>query len=330
MPELRKDPVVGRWVIIATERARRPGNFVDMNSASEEGDPAGCRFCRDRQSSLYADENVRIIPSQEFLSGHNSDLSHHRHGLYEVIQGVGRHEIVIETPRHVGNIAELSLEEIRRVLLSYAARFRELGKDSSLKYVVAYKNHGVNLGEENSVHSRSHILAAAVEPLRVKQKLWGAKEHFARYNRCVYCDILHQETAEKKRIVWETEHFVAVTPFAPRFLFEMLVLPRRHHCDFAPGVEGVEEDLAKMLKTLTRKLQTGLDNPAYCLVIHTAPYRREGEHVRRDTIEKEYHWHMELMPRLTRVAGFEKGTGFYICSVPPEDMAAYLREVVVS
>lgn len=330
MPELRKDPVVGRWVIIATERARRPGNFVDMNSASDEGDPAGCFFCHDRQTPLYEDGNVRIIPSQDFSSCPTSNLRHQRHGLYDVIKCVGWHEIVIETPQHVGNLADLSLEEVRRVVVSYAARFRELGKNSSLKYVLAYKNHGVNVGEENSIHSRSHILAAAVEPLRVKQKLWGAKEHFARHNRCVYCDILHQEVKEKKRIVFETEHFVAVTPFAPRFLFEMLVLPRRHHCDFAPGIEGVEEDLAKMLKTLTWKLQAGLDDPAYSLVVHTAPYRREGDQGHWDTIDKDYHWHIELMPRLTRVAGFEKGTGFYICSVPPEDMAAYLREVQIS
>jgi UDPglucose--hexose-1-phosphate uridylyltransferase len=121
-----------------------------------------------------------------------------------------------------------------------------------------------------------------------------------------------------------------VTPFAPRFLFELLIIPKKHHCDFTKGVAGQEEDLARMLKDILLRFKEGLDDPAYNYVIQTAPFRRTQKGGKWQTIEKDYHWHIELMPRLTEAAGFEKGTGFYICSIPPEDTAEFLREVQIS
>ena len=131
-------------------------------------------------------------------------------------------------------------------------------------------------------------------------------------------------------MIVENDHFIAITPFAARFLFEVWIIPKKHSCDFAKGILGIEKDLAAILKDMLTRVKVGLNDPAYNYVIHTAPFRREEELKKQyKTIVEDYHWHIELMPRLTRVAGFEKGTGFYICAVPPEKMAEFLREVQI-
>jgi len=333
MPELRKDPVVGRWVIIASERARRPGNFVDTSDNEIEKKEQECSLCHNRQEVIYASESVssggvRVVSSDDSASGPPKEFRRARQGLYDVIDGLGAHEIVIETPEHVAGMADLGVDQIRLVFESYAARIQDLEKNRHFRYALAYKNYGAPIGGQMLGHTRSHIVATPVCPLRVKEKLLGAKEYFDAHKSCVYCDLIRQETEAGNRIVYETEHFIAITPFAARFLFEMLVLPKEHHCDFPDGIKRKEADLAKMMKILLKKLQQGLNDPAYNFVIQTAPFRRTGLHSKKwETIDRDYHWHIELMPRLTRVAGFEKGTGFYICAIPPEAMAEYLREI---
>lgn len=333
MPELRKDPVIGRWVIIAGERARRPGNFVDTSDNEVESENGECSFCNNQRETIdtgLPSCDVSVVFSKDSVSDPQKEFHRTRQGLYDVIDQFGIHEIVIETSRHVANIADLSIEQIGSVFETYAARMRHLEKDKRLQYVLAYKNYGPTAGSRKIGHTRSHIVATSVQPLRVKEKLTGAKEYFDANNSCIYCDLLRQELQARKRIVCETEHFVAVIPFAARFLFETLVLPREHHCDFYNGVKGHEKDLALIMKTLLTKYQKGLDDPAYNFVVQTAPfYRADPNGGKWKTIQRDYHWHIELMPRLTRVAGFEKGTGFYICPIPPEDMAEYLRGVKV-
>ena len=342
MPELRRDPVVGRWVIIASERARRPGNFINKNDIEREDEEKDCSFCNGERRAIYTAKheeagmadpafgNVRVVLSADSASELPEEFQRTRRGLYEVINGLGIHEIVIETPGHVGNMADLHVDQIRLVLETYAQRIAELEKHSQLEYAVVYKNYGQAAGGRQEGHARSHILTASVWPIRVKEKLIGCKKHFNEFNRCLYCDLIEQEKAFEKRVIWETEHFIAITPFAARYLFEQWILPKQHHCDFHEGVKGKTQDLAAMMKTLLQKLQYGLDDPAYNYVIQMAPFRRSGP-LRKPwrALERGYHWHIELMPRLTRMAGFEKGTGFYISAIPPEDAAEFLKEVEV-
>ncbi len=338
MPELRKDPVVGRWVIIATERARRPGNFVDTTYIRPQGGAKDCQFCHPSEKIIYSAKksasssnwDVCVTDFKESFLNMNEPIAHKRHGLYEVVNGVGTHEVVIETSTHVANMADLGLEQIRLIFETYAGRITELEKNPQLQYVLPYKNYSQMAGSRMIGHTRSHIIATPVNPVRVNEKLTGAKEYFDTKKRCIYCDLIKQDLEEKSRIVVETEHFLAVIPFAARFLFETWILPKKHHCDYASGVKGVEGDLALMMKTLLTKFKVGLDDPAYNYVIHTAPFRRMQLNTNRwATIEQDFHWHMELMPQLTLMAGFEKGTGFYICAVPPEQMAEYLREIII-
>ncbi|MBI5415935.1 MAG: hypothetical protein HZA29_03885 [Candidatus Omnitrophica bacterium] len=327
MPELRQDPVIGRWVIIAVERARRPGNFIDPVHRRHQDNPEDCFLCATAYEPVYTCGDVRVIRPQPLSDAAGQEFPVTRDGLYEVIKNTGVHETVIETPVHVANTADLEISQIRDLIRIYAARFDALACDTHLVHVLAYKNYGLSRFMH---HACSHIMAMPVPSLEIMEKLSGARKYFEAHGHCVYCDLIRQELEAKKRVILETEHFLAVIPFAARFLFETWVLPKRHHCDFARGVEGREEDLAGMIKMVLRKFKQGFDDIAYNMVIQTAPFRRpQTDAGRWQTIEGDYHWHIEFIPRLTRMAGFEKGSGFYICAIPPEDMAEYLREVEI-
>ncbi len=337
MPELRKDPVVRRWVIIATERARRPGTLIDSQE-NVFGDPRECPFCRNADPEIFAVRDqgdgapwqVKVVPNGTPIFTGETKFKRHGSGLYDVITNHGANEVVIETPDHIANMADLSQEQIARVIRAYMVRFVDLEKDTNLQYVFAYKNYGEAAGSRPIGHARSQIIATPVNPLRVKEKLVGAKQYFDYRDRCVYCDTLQQEIADGRRLICQSDHFVAMTPFAPRYPFEILVLPRAHCCDFTVGIAGKELDLAHLMKMILMKFKIGLNDPSYNYVIHTAPMRKNRRGVKWTTIEEDYHWHIELVPRLAKVAGFEKGTGFYICSIPPEETAEFLRRVDVS
>ncbi|MDO8675088.1 MAG: galactose-1-phosphate uridylyltransferase [Candidatus Omnitrophota bacterium] len=327
MPELRKDPVVSRWVIIATERARRPAAFVDPVEHTTPADT--CPFCKGEQAEqVYAYDGVRVVKSGTPFFNSAASFAPRVHGLYEVCPSYGAHEVVIETPQHIANMADLPVEQIKNVFATYALRMRHHQQDAAVKYVLAYKNYGLAAGSRDIGHTRSQIMAVPVLPIRVKDKIIGAKRYFDFHERCLFEDLVQQERRERERVVLETDNFIAFTPFAARFPFETWIVPKRHHWDFAQGVAGLEGELAMVMKILLLKFKTGLHDPAYNFVIHSAPFEGgKPDSVKYPTICEDYRWHIELMPRLTRVAGFERGTGFYICPIPPEMAAKFLREV---
>jgi UDPglucose--hexose-1-phosphate uridylyltransferase len=329
MPQLRKDPVTERWVIIATERARRPGNFVKRDENLNDDSASDCKFCNSTETAILNGHTKVISHAGSFLST-DQKYSHKGKGLYDVVSGFGTHEVVIETSEHVANMADFSIEQIKYVLEAYKVRMIELQKNKLFQYIVAYKNYGESAGGRNIAHARSHIIATPIQPARVAEMFHGAKKYHREHGKCIYCDLIKQEKEKNERVVFETDHFIAIAPFAARFLFEITILPKEHHADFTGNIEGKEGDLALMLKTMLMKFKVGLDDPAYNYVIHTAPLRHDREGEKWKTIKDDYHWHIELMPKLTQVAGFEKGTGFYINSIPPENTAQYLKEVDIS
>jgi UDPglucose--hexose-1-phosphate uridylyltransferase len=323
MPQLRKDPIVSRWVIIATERARRPAAFVDP--VKHDTDIKNCPFCQGPGfSEIYANGGVKVVKSgTPFFSGDvSADAAlPRRHGLYEECASHGSHEVVVETPQHIANMADLPVDQIQRVFETYAMRMRHHQQDPSIKYVLAYKNYGLAAGSRSIGHARSQIMAVPVLPMRVKDKINGAKLYFDFHERSLFVDLVREEQKEGKRVVLETAHFIAFCPFAARFPFEIWIVPKRQHCDYAQGIKGLESELAQVMKTLLLKYKVGLNDPAYNFVLQTAPFEKGMEDL--------YCWHIELLPRLTRVAGFERGTGFYINPLPPEMTAKFLREVTV-
>jgi UDPglucose--hexose-1-phosphate uridylyltransferase len=244
------------------------------------------------------------------------------------MNGVGAHEIVIETNQHIANMADLSEGQIAKVLKCYSERVLDLEKDQRFKYVLIFKNYGKSAGGGPIRHSRSQLIATPVNPKRVKEELAGSRQYFDYHERCVFCDLIRQEIEQKDRLILDFDGFIAVSPFAARFPFETWILPKKHCSDFTSQDNKSLENLGKVLKIVLSKLKKGLNDPPYNYVVHTAPFRRKKTGYWK-TIDSDYHWHIEIMPRLTRVAGFEWGTGFYICPLTPEDSAKFLREVEI-
>ncbi|PIQ89372.1 MAG: galactose-1-phosphate uridylyltransferase [Candidatus Omnitrophica bacterium CG11_big_fil_rev_8_21_14_0_20_42_13] len=340
MPELRKDPITGRWVIIATERAKRPDQFTGHDESPHEGK---CPFCEgseyDTPHEVYAVRTahtqpntagwqVRVVPSLKPMLSIEGALDRHGKGIFDVVNGVGAHEVIIETPQHVANMADLPVEQINNVINVYMHRFTDLEKDERFKYLLVFKNYGWAAGGGRIKHARSQLIATPVNPKRVKEELAGAKKYFDYHERCIFCDLIKQEVDFKERVVAEIDGFVAIVPFASRFPFEIWILPKDHNCDFSTITAGHQKELAEMLKLVLLKLKKAANDPPYNYIIHTAPFRRPKLGYWK-TIHEDFHWHIEIIPRLTRVAGFEWGTGFYICPLPPESAAKFLREVQV-
>ncbi len=343
MPELRKDPLIGRWVIIATERVRRPVDFLttqDDSSVSED-----CPFCEGHEAltpkeiSAIRSENdltarpgwkVRVVPSIMPLLRIEGKLNRRAKGMYDLMDGIGAHEIIVESPHHIANAAELPVEQFHWVLQSVVARMVDLERDSRFRYALWFKNYGSVAGAGRIAHVRSQIIATPVTPKRVKEELVGARRYFEEKERCLLCDLLIQERELGERIVMESAHMVVLCPFASRFPFEIWIFPKRHSCDFASIPSEEQKDLANVLKQVLLRLKSALNDPPYNYLLHTAPFRHHNGKVGHwKTIEADYHWHIELIPRLSRLAGFEWGSGFYINPTPPEESAKYLRELVI-
>jgi UDPglucose--hexose-1-phosphate uridylyltransferase len=335
MPELRKDPVMGRWVIISTERSRRPTHFT---TSSHTKAAYACPFCpgsEDRTPpEVYAWRpghetpnspgwKVRVVPNKFPALQIEGGLDRRGEGLYDKMNGVGAHEVVIEGPHHDQDLADLPVEHIQQVLLAYRERVLDLHRDRRFRYVLVFKNHGAQAGATLE-HTHTQLIATPIIPRSIQEELDGSRRYYELKERCVFCDIVTQETAENngRRVVTMSDRFVVLEPFAPRFPFETWVLPRRHDDSFHMLAEADEFlDLATVLKDTLQRLNRALDRPPFNFVIHTAPVS--------DTPLEHYHWHLEIMPTLTRVAGFEIGSGFYINPTPPEDAAQYLREIAV-
>jgi len=341
MPELRKDPIIGRWVIIATERAKRPDQFGSQTQEAYVEKP--CPFCEGRESQTPAEIyalrprykppnspgwELRVVPSISPFLKIEGDLDRRGKGLYDMMSGIGAHEIVIETNQHIGNMADLSEEQVSKIITCYIDRIVDLEKDKRFKYVLVFKNHGWIAGGGRVKHSRSQLIATPVNPKRVKEELVGARQYYDYHERCVFCDLIRQELESKDRLIVDIDGFIAISPFASRFPFEVWILPKKHSSDFTNLEMPMRLDLGRIIKKILMKLKKGLNDPPYNYILHTAPFRRPKLGYWK-SIENDYHWHIEIMPRLTRVAGFEWGTGFYICPLPPEDAAKFLREVDV-
>ncbi|MFO0863912.1 MAG: galactose-1-phosphate uridylyltransferase [Gemmataceae bacterium] len=330
MPELRKDPIVGRWVIIAEERAKRP--LAPRSEIAVIGEGGICPFCegnevhtpieilayRDRASSTNGPGwRVRVVPNKFPALQIEGDLDQRGEGIYDKMKGIGAHEVIIECPHHELSMAQLPEENIREVLWAYRDRLVDLKKDPRLVYGMVFKNVGGAAGASLE-HSHSQLIVTPIVPITVEEEMSGAENFFSYRGRCIFCDMVHQELASEKRIILDTPNFLVFAPFASRFPFETWIVPKTHNSHYENIRKPEVDDLGGVLKTILRKLETALDRPAYNYVIHTSPFDVP-------TL-RHYHWHLEIIPRTTRIAGFEWGTGFYINPVAPEKAAAYLRE----
>jgi UDPglucose--hexose-1-phosphate uridylyltransferase len=329
MPELRKDPIHGRWVIIATERGRRPTDF-----AIEHQHPTGgfCPLCEGNEDKTPPEVlsfrnngtppnspgwSLRVVPNKFPALRIEGDLDREGEGLFDKMNGVGAHEVVIETPLHQETLATLPIKAVENVLWAYRQRILDLRGDQRLRYVLVFKNHGVAAGASLE-HSHSQLIALPIIPRRVSEEIEGAKNYYQYKDRCVFCDIVRQELQQKVRVISENKSFVSVAAFASRFPFETWILPKKHYSHFESMEAADYEQAAQILSDTLQRLNHVLGDPPYNFILHSSSFSEaEGDY---------YHWHFEIMPKLTRGAGFEWGTGFYINPTPPEQAAAYLRE----
>lgn len=324
MPEIRKDPVFGRWVIIASERGLRPNEF--RHGAGPDGNAYVCPFCPGNESltppAIYSlpgeggGWRLRVVRNKYPALVAEADAGSRREGIYDRMDGMGFHEVVIETPEHGLALEQMPDDAVADVLRTFVLRLRELKKDPRIKYVMIFKNHGRNAGA-SLLHPHSQIISMPMAPLRAMQEIEGAADYHDERGTCVFCDIVREETAFGRRVVAENADFLAVTPYASRFSFETWILPKAHASHFEELPAGAAPALAAILKTALGKLSASLPDLSYNLIVHTMPVQEPAA--------PHYHWHIEIMPKLTHVAGFEWGTGFYINTVSPEDAAEILN-----
>lgn len=329
MPELRKDPVVGRWVIIASERAQRPSDFV-REPPPRRGAP--CAFCGGHEAETPPEIlagrpphgranapgwSYRVVANKFPALRIEGDLELSGEGLFDQMNGVGAHEVVIETPDHDASLATLGVDTVTDVLIAFRERVLDLKKDPRFEYVLVFKNHGEAAGASLE-HPHSQLIATPIIPIMVTEELAGASDYWERKERCVWCDILRQERRAGVRMIAETDGFAALAPFASRFPCETWLLPVRHRSAFEECDVDDLRGLARLLGDFLRRMNRVLGDPPFNFMLHSAPLREPAL--------QYFHWHLEIIPILSRVAGFEWGSGFFINPLPPEDAAAALRE----
>ncbi len=331
MAQLRKDPIVGRWTMIDTDHLKGPSDFVkeDHKPVHE----AICPFCPGRETRTPAeldanrpsgaaakisDWKVRTIPNKFPALLHEGVLEKEGVGMFDVISGYGAHEVVIESPQHSKQMADLTPAEMVLVLNQYQRRYKTLALDSKLKYVIIFKNFGKSAGATVE-HAHSQIIALPMVPKYVLEEIEGAEEFHKMNGACVFCEILKQEKKDQDRIVCENSSFISFCPYAPRYAFETWVMPQVHQAHFADLDEAQIGSLAEHLLDVLGRIKRCLSNPSYNFYLHTSPIN----YGRPDC----YHWHIEIIPKLSRSIGFEWGTGLQIVPTYPHDAAKHLRDV---
>jgi UDPglucose--hexose-1-phosphate uridylyltransferase len=329
--ELRKDPVIGRWVIVAGVRGHRPNPFRKYTAAIKSSQP--CPFCpgseqmtppeilvnrKQGEGPGGATWEVRVVPNKYPALRIEGALDKQGEGLYDRMRGVGAHEIVIESAIHDSDPPRYGVQQMTDVISAYRDRMTDLTRDTRFRYVLVFKNYGAPAGASLE-HPHSQIIALPIVPARMELELDGAGRYFDYRGRCIWCDMLAQEIADTRRLVAQNADFVAFTPFASRFPFEVSILPRTHDAFFWTLTGHQMAGLAEILQDVLRRLKLALSDPPYNYMIHTAP--PGYQHPDR------YHWQVEVIPKLTEVAGFEWGSGFYINPMPPEEAAHHLREL---
>ncbi len=330
MPELRKDPIIGRWIIISTERGKRPTDFIVEKTLAKGG---FCPLCPGNENTtppevlIYSQYptrqpnkpgwDVRVVPNKYPALVIEGELSKEGDGLYDKMNGIGAHEVIIETPDHNETFTHLPPERMVKVFWAFRDRLTDLSNDPRFRYVMIFKNYGAAAGASLE-HSHSQLVALPILPRMIKSELDGSLSYYKYKERCVFCDIIKQEINHNQRVITQNELFIAIVPYAPRSPFEMWILPKKHASSYLSMNNEEFKQLSEIFSECMRRLDKCIPNVPYNFVLHGAPLRSPAlEH---------YHWHFEVMPKLTTIAGFEWGSGFYINPIPPEEAAKYLRK----
>lgn len=341
MTEMRRDPVLKQWVIIAEERGRRPQDFEPVR---RDAHPKFCPFCPGQEEKVPSPIRVftppagsgqkqpwlvRVVPNKYPVLKVEGQIEAKGRGIYDMLSGIGAHEVVVETPRHDQSLDEFDLDHLTLLLGVYRERIEDLRRDIRFRSITVFKNYGAGAGA-TLPHPHSQIIATPVTPHNLATALRSTREYFHQKERCLYCDMIAQESEDGSRLVMMNERFVALCPYASRVPFEVHILPLHHQHDYCLQDPHDLRLLASILKDVLGRLRGALDDPPYNLALVTAPNTQAGirRHGYWETLWADFHWHIEIVPRLSPMAGFEWASGFTINPTPPEEAARVLREAV--
>lgn len=327
MAELRREPITRMWVVVTNDNPKGPSDYLAFKPPYQRVEVGGpCPFCPGNEGmtppeifSLKEDGkkwSVRVIPNKFPFFHIEGDFDRRPEGMYDIMEAIGAHEIVVESPQHDQNLASMDPRQIRNILFAYRERLVDLEKDRRFQQFLILKNYP---GIFNR-HPHSHIIAMPVLPKRIDEEIFGIMDYHQRKERCIFCDIIKEEISVRKRVILETVHFLIFSPFASRYPFETWIVPKVHSSDFHHLKEEEMTDLSIGIQSLFYRFSQLLANPPYSLTFHTSPVQSRFH-------RPEYHWHIETRLRIGLREGFEWGTGFFVNPTPPEDAARYLREV---
>ena len=327
MAELRREPVARRWVVITTENPKGPEDYAPVKPPPASDDADGtCAFCPGRERMTPPEIlslrepgdgwTVRVIPNKSPFFHIEGEFDRRAEGMYDVMQALGAHEIVIESPDHRKHLATFGPSQIQKVLLAYRTRWIDLAQDPRFQQILILKNYP---GVYNR-HPHAHLLAMPVIPRRIDEEIEGTLDYYQRKERCIFCDIIKEEMASGQRVVAETPHFLVFCPFASRYPFETWIIPKAHFPDFHHLQDNMMEDLSGALQMLFQCFYRLLADPPYSLAFHSSPCQSRFH-------RNEYHWHIETRLRVGLKEGFEWVTGFFVNPTSPESAAAWLRGV---
>lgn len=342
MPEMRKRATDRGWVIIATERSKRPQDFKIPTEERRGG--TGCPFCyghedetppevlalgRERGGPDSPGWSVRVVPNKFPALTHSPGErlpAPAGEPLFGHLPGIGAHEVLIESPRHDATLGSHTQQQMEAIVEALLRRLAVLRRDENLTYPQFFKNQGRSAGASLE-HAHSQLIVTPVVPSDVAEEITVASEYYAREHGCLYCDIIRAEFERDERLVDENDSYVVFCPWASRHPYEAWIIPKRHDAAFESIASSGQEisDLAMVLRHTVRRLEVLFAALPYNLMLHTVPWRG----VDRARAETVYHWHFELAPRLATAAGFEFGTGIYINPTAPEAAAAALRNVIL-
>ncbi|MBU1206286.1 MAG: galactose-1-phosphate uridylyltransferase [Proteobacteria bacterium] len=330
MNEIRQNKATKQWVIYATARGKRPHDFRRQKDESEPLSvfDQGCPFCPGNEGMLPSilievpgkKPNLwqaRVVPNKFPALTPEGDTSRFTKGIYVGMQGYGKHEVIIETPFHNQQIAQMSPEEVEIIIETYHRRYVDLMKEHKNMMIIIFRNHGLQAGT-SLVHPHSQIIVTGMVPNHIRWREEESQRYFDEWGRCVYCDILDFEIRDRKRVVLEDSSFLVFVPYAAEGPFEIWIMPKNHQASFGQISDESKSDLAFGLREILARLHKKLNNPDYNYVINTSPQYKADE--------PQLHWYLQIRPRLTTQAGFEIGSGISINPSLPETDADFLNK----
>ncbi|MDR2905940.1 MAG: hypothetical protein LBU73_08300 [Helicobacteraceae bacterium] len=338
MNEFRYQPLYDEWVIIAPNRVRRPERQSGEESprATEMTDPfvtgsesktTGEIYAIREKPSIAASWNTRVFANKFPLLNLETSLVRSSFGAYASIGAFGAHEMVIDHQKPNRHLCSFTTQEFKNLMMTFRDRISALSQDQRIASIMAFKNQGAKSG--NTIpHSHSQIVALPFIAPRLAKLIDSSRDHYEKSERCLTCDIIRAEENEKTRVLMRNRSFIAFAPYAPRYEFEVWIAPIIHSSNFAQLTRDALGDLGEALEWCAKRLGIALEMPDINLLVFAEPPKRS--HVRSDYFhhfDRFFHWHIELLPRIKSLGGFEAESGVYVNPIAPEEYALYLKEI---